>query len=39
MVVAEDVVAQIAEGEHAIFGVMIESHLVEGRPNQPQVVI
>ncbi|MCE7649871.1 3-deoxy-7-phosphoheptulonate synthase AroG [Vibrio fluvialis] len=31
MVVAEDVAAQIAGGEHAIFGVMIESHLVEGR--------
>lgn len=31
MVVAEDVAAQIAQGEHAIFGVMIESHLVEGR--------
>lgn len=31
MVVGEDVSAQIAGGEHAIFGVMIESHLVEGR--------
>ncbi|MDE1513955.1 MULTISPECIES: 3-deoxy-7-phosphoheptulonate synthase AroG [Vibrio] len=31
MVVAQDVAAQIAQGEHAIFGVMIESHLVEGR--------
>ncbi|CAM2935945.1 MULTISPECIES: 3-deoxy-7-phosphoheptulonate synthase AroG [Vibrio] len=31
MVVSEDVSAQIAGGEHAIFGVMIESHLVEGR--------
>ncbi|MBY8263170.1 3-deoxy-7-phosphoheptulonate synthase AroG [Vibrio fluvialis] len=31
MVVVEDVAAQIAGGEHAIFGVMIESHLVEGR--------
>ncbi|HDV0903556.1 3-deoxy-7-phosphoheptulonate synthase AroG [Vibrio fluvialis] len=31
MVVAEDVAAQIAGGEHAIFGVMIESHLIEGR--------
>ncbi|WP_115717267.1 3-deoxy-7-phosphoheptulonate synthase AroG [Gallaecimonas mangrovi] len=29
--VAEDVGAQIAEGNNAIFGVMIESHLVEGR--------
>ena len=37
-VVAEDVGAQIAQGDDAIFGVMIESHLVEGRqdlePNQ-----
>lgn len=31
LVVAEDVAAQIAGGEDAIFGVMIESHLVEGR--------
>lgn len=31
MVVAEDVCGQIAAGEQAIFGVMIESHLVEGR--------
>ncbi|MCZ4293471.1 3-deoxy-7-phosphoheptulonate synthase AroG [Vibrio sinaloensis] len=31
MVVAEDVANQIAGGEEAIFGVMIESHLVEGR--------
>ncbi|KII76151.1 3-deoxy-7-phosphoheptulonate synthase AroG [Vibrio renipiscarius] len=31
MVVAEDVAAQLAAGEDAIFGVMIESHLVEGR--------
>lgn len=31
MVVAEDVANQIAGGEDAIFGVMIESHLVEGR--------
>ncbi|GAD80107.1 3-deoxy-7-phosphoheptulonate synthase AroG [Vibrio ezurae] len=29
--VCEDVAAQIAGGEQAIFGVMIESHLVEGR--------
>lgn len=33
MVVAEDVAAQLAAGEDAIFGVMIESHLVEGRQN------
>ncbi|MHC6529627.1 3-deoxy-7-phosphoheptulonate synthase AroG [Vibrio proteolyticus] len=31
MNVAEDVSAQMAAGEEAIFGVMIESHLVEGR--------
>ncbi|WP_434999372.1 3-deoxy-7-phosphoheptulonate synthase AroG [Vibrio scophthalmi] len=31
MVVAEDVAGQLAAGEDAIFGVMIESHLVEGR--------
>jgi 3-deoxy-7-phosphoheptulonate synthase len=31
MVVTEDVAGQIAGGEDAIFGVMIESHLVEGR--------
>ncbi|RSD30896.1 3-deoxy-7-phosphoheptulonate synthase AroG [Vibrio pectenicida] len=31
MVVTEDVAGQIASGEDAIFGVMIESHLVEGR--------
>lgn len=31
MVVSDDVSAQIAGGENAIFGVMIESHLVEGR--------
>ena len=31
MVVSDDVSSQIAGGEQAIFGVMIESHLVEGR--------
>ncbi|NKF51329.1 3-deoxy-7-phosphoheptulonate synthase AroG [Shewanella sp. WXL01] len=31
MVVAESVSAQISEGNHSIFGVMVESHLVEGR--------
>ncbi|QXO15579.1 MULTISPECIES: 3-deoxy-7-phosphoheptulonate synthase AroG [Vibrio] len=31
MVVGEDVAGQIANGENAIFGVMVESHLVEGR--------
>ncbi|MBD1577720.1 MULTISPECIES: 3-deoxy-7-phosphoheptulonate synthase AroG [Vibrio] len=31
MVVAEDVCSQLAAGENAIFGVMIESHINEGR--------
>nr|WP_070969589.1 3-deoxy-7-phosphoheptulonate synthase AroG [Vibrio sonorensis] len=31
MLVSDDVSSQIAGGEQAIFGVMIESHLVEGR--------
>lgn len=31
MVVSDDVAGQISAGEDAIFGVMIESHLVEGR--------
>ncbi|PVZ72629.1 3-deoxy-7-phosphoheptulonate synthase [Pelagibaculum spongiae] len=31
MVVAQDTAVQMASGENAIFGVMIESHLVEGR--------
>ncbi|WP_394131227.1 3-deoxy-7-phosphoheptulonate synthase AroG [Shewanella maritima] len=31
MQVAEDVAAQISSGNTAIFGVMVESHLVEGR--------
>ncbi|OEG72611.1 3-deoxy-7-phosphoheptulonate synthase [Shewanella colwelliana] len=31
MVVAEDVAGQLSAGEKAIFGVMVESHLVEGR--------
>ncbi|WP_117235103.1 3-deoxy-7-phosphoheptulonate synthase AroG [Vibrio maerlii] len=31
IVVAEDVAGQMAAGEDSIFGVMIESHLVEGR--------
>ncbi|ADP11990.1 phospho-2-dehydro-3-deoxyheptonate aldolase [Erwinia sp. Ejp617] len=33
MIVAEDVALQIAKGEKAIIGVMIESHLVEGNQN------
>ncbi|MFV0509987.1 MAG: 3-deoxy-7-phosphoheptulonate synthase AroG [Shewanella algae] len=39
MLVAEDVCGQIAAKQQAIFGVMVESHLVEGRqdlkPGQP----
>lgn len=31
--VAEDVANQLAQGEDRIFGVMVESHLVEGRQN------
>ncbi|MEH6733912.1 MAG: 3-deoxy-7-phosphoheptulonate synthase AroG [Shewanella sp.] len=31
MMVADDVAGQISQGNHAIFGVMVESHLVEGR--------
>ncbi|MCF8779178.1 3-deoxy-7-phosphoheptulonate synthase AroG [Vibrio sp. IRLE0018] len=31
MLVADDICEQLAAGEEAIFGVMIESHLVEGR--------
>ncbi|CAM4132170.1 3-deoxy-7-phosphoheptulonate synthase AroG [Shewanella aquimarina] len=31
MLVAEDVASQVSAGERAIFGVMVESHLVEGR--------
>ncbi len=31
MLVSDDVSEQISGGEEAIFGVMIESHLVEGR--------
>jgi 3-deoxy-7-phosphoheptulonate synthase len=29
--VADNVASQLAAGEHRIFGVMVESHLVEGR--------
>ena len=35
MEVAEDVAQQIRNGEQNIMGVMVESHLVEGRQNQP----
>ena len=33
MDVCNDVCDQIKSGNHAIFGVMVESHLVEGRQN------
>ncbi|MXR70537.1 3-deoxy-7-phosphoheptulonate synthase AroG [Shewanella sp. JBTF-M18] len=31
MLVGEDIASQVSSGERAIFGVMVESHLVEGR--------
>jgi len=34
MEVARDVATQIAGGEHNIFGVMVESHLVAGQQSQ-----
>lgn len=37
MLVAQDVAEQIRNGENNIMGVMIESHLVEGRQNEPVV--
>ena len=37
MEVAQDVAAQIRNGEQNIMGVMVESHLVEGRQNEPVV--
>lgn len=37
ILVAEDVAAQIQSGEDNIMGVMIESHLVEGRQDKPEV--
>ena len=36
MEVAEDVAAQLRSGEANIMGVMVESHLVEGRQDQPE---
>ncbi|WP_342609303.1 3-deoxy-7-phosphoheptulonate synthase AroG [Vibrio tritonius] len=36
MVVAQDIAEQLKAGEDAIFGVMIESHLVEGRQDLEQ---
>ena len=37
MEVAKDVATQIRNGEQNIMGVMIESHLVEGRQDKPDV--
>ncbi|MFC2714684.1 MAG: 3-deoxy-7-phosphoheptulonate synthase, partial [Kingella denitrificans] len=37
MEVAQDVAAQIRAGEQNIMGVMVESHLVEGRQDKPEV--
>ncbi|MDK4564087.1 3-deoxy-7-phosphoheptulonate synthase AroG [Kingella kingae] len=37
MIVAQDVSAQIRAGEQNIMGVMVESHLVEGRQDKPEV--
>ncbi|MCS4534075.1 3-deoxy-7-phosphoheptulonate synthase AroG [Neisseria montereyensis] len=37
MEVAEDVAQQIRDGENNIMGVMVESHLVEGRQDKPEV--
>lgn len=36
MEVAEDVAMQLRNGETAIMGVMIESHLIEGRQDRPE---
>ncbi|MCL1138696.1 3-deoxy-7-phosphoheptulonate synthase AroG [Shewanella pneumatophori] len=36
MLVADDVAAQVAAGEDAIFGVMVESNLIEGRQDHIQ---
>lgn len=37
MDVARDVAAQLKAGEENIMGVMVESHLVEGRQDKPEV--
>ena len=37
MVVAQNVAEQIQNGENNIMGVMVESHLVEGRKDKPEV--
>lgn len=35
--VAQDIAVQLAAGENDIMGVMVESHLVEGRQDKPEV--
>lgn len=37
LLVAEDVAAQLASGDRAVMGVMLESHLVGGRQDEPTV--
>ncbi len=36
LVVADDIAKQLADGNQSIFGVMVESHLVEGRQDNPE---
>ncbi|MDO5059951.1 MAG: 3-deoxy-7-phosphoheptulonate synthase, partial [Neisseria sp.] len=36
MEVAQDVAGQLRDGENNIMGVMVESHLVEGRQDKPE---
>ena len=36
MEVARDVTAQLQNGEQNIMGIMVESHLVEGRQDKPE---
>lgn len=36
MIVAQDIAGQLKNGEDAIMGVMVESHLVEGRQDKPE---
>ena len=37
MEVARDVAQQLKNGENDIMGVMVESHLVEGRQDKPEI--
>lgn len=37
MLVAEDVAQQLRDGENSIMGVMVESYLMEGRQDKPEV--